>query len=285
MEKELLLEETEPFVRSALNVPLPPGIGESLHMSYDHRLFYILSGNADVEMEGKHTRVKPGCVIYWTAGTKYTFHYENGEIPNVIAINFDFTHAHSALVQYLPAVTPQTFEPQRQLEYLRIKNAPVLNGRFVLEEGRALFPYLQAMVQEANTAIRFSDFLLTNLMRSVLAILYRAAESELNSRGDEAFQNILEYVHGNFSGPLSNKTVAARFGYHPNYVSQLFREYTDAPLHQYLLKFRVRQALNLLQSTDLPIGEVARRVGFESIGYFCRYFKKCTGYSPSSFRR
>lgn len=285
METELLLEETEPFVRSALNVPLPPGIGESLHMSYDHRLFYVLSGSACVEMEGKRTRLKPGCVIYWTAGTKYTFHYDENEIPNVIAINFDFTHAHSALVQYLPAVTPQTYEPQKQLEYIRLKNAAVLNGRFVLEDGRELFPYLQAMVQEANTAIRFSDFLLTNLMRSVLVVLYRAAESELNRRGDDSFRKILEYVHGHFSEPLSNKSVAARFGYHPNYISQLFREYTDAPMHQYLLKFRIRQALNLLQSTGLPIGEVARRTGFESTGYFCRYFKKCTGYPPSSFRR
>lgn len=285
MEQELLLEEIDPFVRSALIVPLPPGIGESLHMSYDHRLFYVLSGSAEVELAGKRTQLKPGSVVYWTAGTEYTFYYEESTQPELIAVNFDFTHGHSALVQYLPAVVPEDYEPDKCLEKICIKNAPLLNGWFVLEDGSDVFSWLQAMVREADAAIRFSDFLLTNLMRMVLTVLCRNAELQFNPRIDDSFHKILEYIHAHYREALSNQTVAAAFGYHPNYISKLFKDHTEAPLHQYLLKLRIRQALILLQGTGLTVGEIARQVGFESTGYFCRYFKKCTGYSPASFRR
>ena len=55
MERELLLEELEPYVRSALTVPLPPLIGQSMHKSYDNRMFYLLDGSASVVLNGEST--------------------------------------------------------------------------------------------------------------------------------------------------------------------------------------------------------------------------------------
>lgn len=285
MAEERMLKELEPFVRSALVVPLPPLIGQSMHMSCDHRLFYLLSGSAEVVLNGKSTRLKQGSVVYWTSGTEYTFHYRQEDAPRLIAINFDFTQGHTRLDQYIPSVAPEVFREEFCLEHIRVQDAPALNGAFALADGGILFRYMEQMVREAADGERFSQLLLTSLMRTVLILLNRQAETEDNSRGGDSFRQVLEYVGDHYREPLSNQTVAERFGYHPNYISQLFRECTGVPLHRYLLQLRIRRALTLLQSTDAPVSEVAREAGFESVGYFCRYFKKATGYSPSTFRK
>ena len=285
MYRELPLETLEPFVRSALVVSLPPLIGQSMHKSYDHRLFYVLSGSAQVVLNGKLTPLKQGSVVYWTAGTEYTFRYEEADAPRLIAVNFDFTHENIQWDQCIPSVLPESFEEDKCLEHIYIPNAPVLSSAFVLEDGRSVFGDLERLVRESGERARFSDLLLTNLMRNLLVMLYRLADSESNSRGGDSFRQVLAYVQMHYRQPLSNRTVADVFGYHPNYISQLFREHTEVPLHRYLLQLRIRQALSLLQSTDAPISEVAREAGFENVGYFCRYFKKITGYSPSAYRK
>ena len=285
MERELLLEELEPFVRSALVVPLPPLIGQSMHKSYDNRMFYLLSGSATVVLNGKSTRLSQGSVVYWTAGTEYTFFFEERDVPRVIAVNFDFTQEHTRLDRCLPSVEPSGYREEDRLERIRVKNAPVLNGAFVLTDGTELFGDLQRMVREAAGGLRFSGLLQRDLMRAVLALLCRRGEAESASRGGDAFRQVLEYVREHYLESLTNQTVAERFGYHPNYISQLFREHTEVPLHRYLLQLRIRRALTLLQTTDAPIGEVAREAGFENVGYFCRYLKKTTGHSPSSYRK
>ena len=285
MYRELPLEALDPFVRSALVVSLPPLIGQSMHMSYDHRLFYVLSGSAQVVLNGKMTLLKQGSLVYWTAGTEYTFHYEEADTPRLIAINFDFTHENTQWDQCIPSVLPEGFAEEKCLERIYISNAPVLSGAFVLDDGTAAFGDLQRMIREAEERARFSDVLLTNLMRNLLVTLCRLADSESNSRGEDSFRQVLAYVQLHYREPLSNRTVADVFGYHPNYISQLFREHTEVPLHRYLLQLRIRRALSLLRSTDAPISEVAREAGFENVGYFCRYFKKVTGYSPSAYRK
>jgi len=285
MERELLLEELEPYVRSALTVPLPPLIGQSMHKSYDNRMFYLLDGSASVVLNGESTRVRQGSVIYWTAGTEYTFFFEERQPPTVIAVNFDFTREHTRLDRYLPSVAPSDYREEERLERIRVKNAPMLNGAFVLTDGTELFGDLQRMVREAAGGLGFSGLVQTDLMRTVLVLLCRRGASESGSRGGDAFRQVLEYVREHYREPLTNQSVAERFGYHPNYISQLFRERTDAPLHRYLLQLRIRRAQTLLQTTEAPIGEVAREAGFENVGYFCRYFRKVTGHSPSAYRK
>ncbi len=47
---------------------------------------------------------------------------------------------------------------------------------------------------------------------------------------------------------------------------------------------KVARASTLLGETDLPIGEIARGLGFRNAGTFIRSFKIVTGVTPSGFR-
>ena len=56
------------------------------------------------------------------------------------------------------------------------------------------------------------------------------------------------------------------------------------PPHEFLTKFRLRRAAQLLSITDLPVQIVATRVGYKSRSSFSRVFKSLYGHDPVSYR-
>ncbi len=62
------------------------------------------------------------------------------------------------------------------------------------------------------------------------------------------------------------------------------RPYLDCSLADYVQRRRVHHAKQLLQSTDLPIAEIAAAVGFEDYNYFRRVFKQLDGRSARECR-
>ena len=282
--KKMNFEEIVPFVRFASEHQLNALSNQATAISYDHRLIYVVSGNGTLELKEKEYSIGPGFVLYWPSGTPYAFHPEEDDILHLIIINFDFTQERADLVQPLPLVTSLSYVPENRLEVLSFFNAAVFEDSIVLNNVPAVLPYLQAMAEEAETPQILNTFQQTNLLRVVLTILYRVSYSHLDRKSSNSFNKILDYVYEHYSQPLSNKELAVHFNYHPNYISQLFTQHTGISLHQYLLRIRVRQALYLLQTTELSVSEVATKVGFGSTSYFCQYFKKSTGYSPASFK-
>lgn len=282
--KKVNFEDIAPFVRFASNLQFNALSNQSVAVSYDHRLIYVVNGSGILEVNGREELIGPGFVLYWPSGTSYALHPDKKESLNLLIINFDFTQDNAELTQPLPAVTPQNYDPNSRLEAITFPNAAVFEESFVLNNVPAILPYLQTMAEEAETPQILNTFQMMNLMRVVLTVLYRVSYSHLDRKSSNSFNKILDYVYENYARPLSNKELAIQFNYHPNYISQLFTQHTGISLHQYLLRIRVRQALYLLQTTELSVSEVATKVGFGSTSYFCQYFKKSTGYSPASFK-
>ena len=284
MLQQMRFEDITPFVRIAMNLDISKENCPPPALSYDHRLFYVIGGTGSIDIDGTDYEIGPGSVMYWMSGIRYAFRVDD-EPLNMIAVNFDFTQNNSSDTLTYPTVAPQSFDKNKILEHIAFTNFPALNNPICLFDSPAVLPYLQAMIQESAIPTLLSNFHLTNLMRVVLTVICRAdAYANPNKHASDSFQKILHYIQDHYAQPLTNKTLAKRFNYHPNYITQLFTTHTGISLHQYLLRIRVRHALYLLQTTEQPISEIASQTGFCSTSYFCQYFKKCTGYSPSSFR-
>ncbi|MBQ8813536.1 MAG: helix-turn-helix domain-containing protein [Lachnospiraceae bacterium] len=96
---------------------------------------------------------------------------------------------------------------------------------------------------------------------------------------------IKDYVQENFAdSTLSIKRISAHFGFHENYISNVFKEEYGQNLSVVIEKFRIEKAKELLDSTGMKIGEIAVAVGYVSDSSFRRAFKRLTGVSPAEFR-
>jgi AraC-like DNA-binding protein len=79
--------------------------------------------------------------------------------------------------------------------------------------------------------------------------------------------------------------LAARFHVSYTRFRRVFKDYTGFSPRQYQIQHRIEQAGGLLAATRLPVGAIADRLGFESVYYFSKLFKRKTGLSPLAFRR
>jgi len=67
-------------------------------------------------------------------------------------------------------------------------------------------------------------------------------------------------------------------------LRHVFAKETGRSLLQYQLGIRFARAKSLLRSTDIPIAEIAKSLGFNSTWYFSHFFQKEAGTSPRSYR-
>jgi len=62
------------------------------------------------------------------------------------------------------------------------------------------------------------------------------------------------------------------------------KQSTGIAPHRYVIHCRVKRAMALLRETELPIAEVAHRVGFASPSHFSVVFHKVSGVTPRQYR-
>jgi AraC-like DNA-binding protein len=84
---------------------------------------------------------------------------------------------------------------------------------------------------------------------------------------------------------LNVKVLAQRLGVNRTFLSQRFKAGVGVSPGEYLRRCRIREALSLLESTDWPIAEVARRCGYPGASQFARLIRKAAGMSPRRVRR
>ncbi len=71
----------------------------------------------------------------------------------------------------------------------------------------------------------------------------------------------------------------------PNYFGDLIRRETGRSPKDYINQRMLDTAKEMLLSTDIPIGRISARLGFQYQQHFVRFFKKFAGETPSNYRR
>ena len=69
-----------------------------------------------------------------------------------------------------------------------------------------------------------------------------------------------------------------------NYLSELFKKEIGEGFYDFLSKYRIKKAKEILITTNLRVYEVAQKVGYNDAITFGRSFKKITGMTPNNFR-
>ena len=97
-------------------------------------------------------------------------------------------------------------------------------------------------------------------------------------------EEILAYIHTNYSKTLTMTDVAERFMFHPNYFSGAFHEMMDTSFSDYVTALRLSDAMILLRESSLSVRTIAETIGYKSQSYFQRVFKKEKGITPMEYR-
>lgn len=96
---------------------------------------------------------------------------------------------------------------------------------------------------------------------------------------------VLDYIGAHFCEDINFGELAGKLYVNQSYLSREFRKSTGYSLSKFLSNKRIREARELLRSTEWPVSEIASRVGYNNISHFNWIFKKEIGISPREFRK
>lgn len=96
--------------------------------------------------------------------------------------------------------------------------------------------------------------------------------------------DVKAYLDANADRDIPLDALAERFGISRRHITRLFREGTGQSIAEFQADLRLKQAERLLCETELPVGEIAFRVGFESGAALARAMRRVLGRSPSEIR-
>lgn len=127
--------------------------------------------------------------------------------------------------------------------------------------------------------------------QSVLDSLLYVLLSELSSQShplddseNALVLRIREWIRINSDRPLNAPEVAEHFGYNEDYVTRLFKKRYGVGLKSVINELKLNHIKRLLLEAELPLTEIALRVGFSDYKLFLKFFKYHEGLTPSEFK-
>ncbi len=116
-------------------------------------------------------------------------------------------------------------------------------------------------------------------------VTYRT-EVANDETGEKLQREICEYIDANVLNPdLSLTAVADHFGVSGKLVGNVCKNTYGKTYLQYVRDSQIQHAAELLQTTDLPLEEIAERCGFTNLLTFRRNFKATMNINPSDYRK
>ncbi len=265
-------EKLNPFVRSCAMKEIIYKNEECI--SYDARLFYMISGEVGLTLNGERHKLSGGNLVYIPSGVSYKF---KGHRMLMAAISFDLTSDFAKKENKKPE-SPETFQ-KNNINPCEIQPFDKCLWLSDADGEREAFTEMCeiATSKEGEWQAELSAQLKLVLIR--LAVM-----TDENALPPRMVKNLDSYIRENRRDEISNTELGAIFGYHPFYISNKLKSAKGITLHQYVINYRMKLAKSLLEHTDKSIGEIAEEAGFKDASYFTKSFKSAFGVTPKDYR-
>lgn len=227
-------------------------------------LHFVVSGKGELWVKDKHYRLAAGDAFYFSEKEIPRYRADNDEPWEYIWLEFDGTK--------VDVVLGQTDIPQQYVlhdtddQYLRkwffsfLENASRNNLNVYQVTGK-MYDFLGGLIERygASRCLEYT------------AMVYLDAATQYIER---------HFQEANLVGKMSAALNLSR-----EYLFRLFRGGLGVSPSEYITRFRIRKACFCLQNREeIPISDLAVKVGYTEYSAFYKKFKILTGMTPSEYR-
>jgi len=100
---------------------------------------------------------------------------------------------------------------------------------------------------------------------------------------DKRVVQVKYYISQHYAEGISLRSIADIFNISHTYLSKIFHDETGESFGNYIIKFRMKKAKEFLIRGKHSIEEVSELLGYNSVHYFLKVFKKETGMTPKQY--
>lgn len=249
-----------------------PDEGDQHHHSH-HQVVVGLSGEADIDVDGKgtHLDASRACVL----PTEVAHAFRGDARNHVLVINFD--EQLSAFCQ--PAhpdydFLHRFFDRPRQL---------TLDNTL-----QSLVRCCSAEFVRRENDLAIHDYLATGIVRCMGSAFLEPSSGRPQPRALAVaidIDAIDRYIDANLHRPVSVEDLASCVCMSRSLFHDRFRDSMGLTPHQYLIRARLKRARFLISETGLPLWDISQRAGFSSQSALTNAMQKYLEITPSTLRR
>jgi AraC family transcriptional regulator len=97
-------------------------------------------------------------------------------------------------------------------------------------------------------------------------------------------RRVREYIESHLDQKIRIESLADTVGLSMFHFARAFKQSEGVTPHDYLVRRRVKRAMELVAGTDLPLSEIAVTVGFSDQSHCARRFREIVGVCPRDYR-
>lgn len=158
----------------------------------------------------------------------------------------------------------------------------------IIMSGYAEFSYAQKAIDYGVYKYLTKPINTDELEQIITKIVSRLDEQqpEVEYSGiPDAVRELIETVEKNLSSDIKLNTIADQLHMDAIYLGRLFKKSMGIGFKDYVVQKRMERAQQLIRTTNLPISEIAEKVGYREENYFRMSFKRFCGCSPREYKR
>lgn len=151
--------------------------------------------------------------------------------------------------------------------------------RLVIESPKNDVPYYNEVVQ---SLLRCAILGLCGSLKLTMP----AVDAELRKpQADRLFQRFLDLVSGDQTKYRSVESYASELCVSPKYLSVVCKKHSGKTANEWIRENTLEEIRYYLKQTDLPIKQIADKLGFANPSFFGKYVKEHFGMTPMRFRQ
>lgn len=242
------------------------------HIQSCDELTYVISGKAKILSDDNIHCVSGGEIHFIKKGVKHKIVADNDEKFRYVCIGIDIDSECNEIQTFTKKDLPNYFfgKDNGNIRYL---TEMLLNEFYLKDED--------------------SDIMINSLLIQIFISLSRIYDGDVGTVKKKEFScnsskltlyEILRFIDREYINLKGIKQISEHIKYNEDYISHLFKKKMGITLKEYLLRKKISAAMELLDTSNLKIEEIADYLNFNSAHTFYQAFKRIAKVSPTEYK-
>ena len=229
------------------------------HRSYE--LLYVYEGAMHIELSSGSYSLQPHDLIIYRSDRAVM---DIGENCSYLTAVFELNQRKSL------HILDNTFHCTSELQQILWK--------LLIESGENSYYTRTLMICYLQEALLL-------LMQFYEMISHKTLFADNNSARNDLLSEILSYMNKRITEPITIEEICHEFYISRSSLQALFKTHLNTSPKNYLLNIKLQKSKELIRQSQYTISEIAYMLGFSSIHYFSRLFKKYFNTTPSAYAK
>ncbi len=308
--KELRLHGTKSFPFAAYQTCMSSkGMMVKHHWHDEIEIVYFSKGDFCLEINMEPFQIRSECLYFINPGELHSIYTEKNNTPMEQAVVFSpcllsFESYDTAQVQLIQPIKngkmlfPRCLFPDHPafsvirdtfLEMIHVCIQPLSRQPFNKQEFPDPVHPGQLLPDQLPIYDLASQLYIKSSLLRILALLscsglFQPTGINYDKRVEE-IKKVITYIMDNYKEKIYIRDLASLVNMNEQYFCRFFKKAIGHSPIEYANEYRIKQSMNLLKETDLPVTEICLECGFHNLGNFLKKFRRYTQTTPLKYRK